>query len=129
MIEPQPTEVVSPQRLLELAKILHSDGYRLVQIGATAMADGGVELNYSFDLAGRFRNFRLVLAPDNLTAPSITGVYFCAFAYENEIHDLFGVLVEGNRLDFKGNFYKIAEKAPFLRKPAAAPVAPPATQG
>ena len=127
MIEPQPTEVVTAERLLELVKIFHADGRRLVQIGATAMADGGVELNYSFDGNGRFLNLRLPLAAGNLTAPSITGVYFCAFAYENEIHDLFGVQVEGNRLDFKGNFYKIAEKAPFLRKPSAVPAPPAAT--
>jgi ech hydrogenase subunit D len=126
MIEPQPTEVVTPHRLLELAKTLHSDGHRLVQIGATALADGGVELNYSFDKDGRFLNLRLPLPADGLSAPSITEIYFCAFAYENEIHDLFGVNVVGNKLDFKGNFYKIAEKAPFLRKPAAPPAGPSA---
>jgi ech hydrogenase subunit D len=126
MIEPQPTETVTPERLLELVKILHADGHRLVQIGATAMPDGGVELNYSFDGGGRFLNLRLPLPAAGLTAPSITGVYFCAFAYENEIHDLFGVRVEGNRLDFKGNFYRIAKKAPFLKKPPP-PAQPPAT--
>jgi ech hydrogenase subunit D len=127
MIEPQPTEVVTPQHLLELTALLHAEGHRLVQIGATSLPDGGVELNYSFDKEGRFRNLRLPLAADNLTAPSITGIYFCAFAYENEIHDLFGIDVKGNKLDFKGNFYRIAEKTPFLRKPAAAQANPPAS--
>jgi ech hydrogenase subunit D len=127
MIEPQPTEVVTPQRLMELVAVLHADGHRLVQIGATSLADGGVELNYSFDKDGRFSNLRLPLAAGNLTAPSITGVYFCAFAYENEIHDLFGVDVKGNKLDFKGNFYRIAEKTPFLRKPADPQASPPAS--
>jgi ech hydrogenase subunit D len=125
MIEPQPTEVVTPERLLELVKILHADGHRLVQIGATALNDGGVELNYTFDGHGRFLNLRLLLPASGLTAPSVTGTYFCAFAYENEIHDLFGVRIEGNRLDFKGNFYRIAKKAPFLK--TAEPPAPPAT--
>jgi ech hydrogenase subunit D len=123
MIEPQPTEIVTPERLLERVKVLHADGHRLVQIGATAMADGGVELNYTFDGSGQFLNLRLPLAAADLTVPSITGVYFCAFAYENEIHDLFGVRVEGNRMDFKGNFYRIAEKTPFLKKPSPAPAA------
>lgn len=126
MIESQPTEIVTPQRLLELVKTLHADGHRLVQIGATALAEGGVELNYSFDKDRQFVNLRLPLAPDNLSAPSITGIYFCAFAYENEIHDLFGVNVEGNKLDFKGNFYKIAEKTPFLKKTAPPKAGPSA---
>jgi ech hydrogenase subunit D len=43
--------------------------------------------------------------------------------YENEIHDLFGVPVDGLAIDFKGNFYKTAVKFPLgsTKAPCAAP--------
>jgi ech hydrogenase subunit D len=64
--------------------------------------------------------------------PSITSVYWCAFAYENEMHDLFNVKVEGNAVDFGGKFYATKVPFPFLctTPPAGAvpkPVAPTAT--
>jgi ech hydrogenase subunit D len=45
--------------------------------------------------------------------------------YENEIHDLFGVPVDGLTIDFKGNFYKTAVKYPFgsPKMPCAKPAA------
>jgi len=45
--------------------------------------------------------------------PSISSIYGCAILYENEIHDLFNVKVDGLTVDFHGNFYKTAIKFPF----------------
>jgi ech hydrogenase subunit D len=70
--------------------------------------------------------------------PSISSIYWCAFLYENELHDLFNVQVDGMAVDFHGHLYETAVKFPFgstkapIVKPApaastAAPVAPPTT--
>ena len=45
--------------------------------------------------------------------PSIQGLYFAAFSYENETHDLFGVHFTNMKLDFGGNFFNVAEEAPM----------------
>ena len=40
-------------------------------------------------------------------------MYFGAFVYENEIHDLYGFTVTGINIDFKGTFYRTTIKHPF----------------
>ena len=56
--------------------------------------------------------------------PSITPIYWCAFAYENELHDLFRIHVEGIAVDYKGKFYKTTVPFPFgARGPSAAATA------
>jgi ech hydrogenase subunit D len=55
--------------------------------------------------------------------PSISSIYSCAFLYENEMHDLFELQVDGMVVDFKGNLYKTAMKYPFGS--TKAPVAQP----
>jgi ech hydrogenase subunit D len=44
---------------------------------------------------------------------SITSSYLCAFTYENELQDLFGLTVKDMQLNFNGNFYQTAVKTPF----------------
>jgi ech hydrogenase subunit D len=63
--------------------------------------------------------------------PSISPIYGCAILYENEIHDLFNVKVDGLTVDFHGNFYKTAIKFPFGTNVAACPsvATPAATTG
>ena len=90
---------------------LQAGGYRLVQIGCTDIG-GAYEVNYSFDRDYQYRNLRLTLGPDT-EIPSISGIYWGAFVYENEMHDLFGIPVVGINIDFKGTFIKTAEKYPF----------------
>ncbi len=90
---------------------LRGDGYRLVQIGCTKTGDQ-FEINYSFDKDYSFKNLRLTIA-SGTEVPSISGVYFGAFVYENEIHDLFGVKVTGINVDYQGNLYKTTVKYPF----------------
>jgi ech hydrogenase subunit D len=58
--------------------------------------------------------------------PSISATYLAAFAYENELQDLFGMKVEGLVLDFKGKFYRKRHDAPFNPPACAATPAPAA---
>ncbi|HVM51361.1 MAG TPA: NADH-quinone oxidoreductase subunit C [Candidatus Acidoferrum sp.] len=120
----QSVEPIPVSALLEKVDALRKQGYRLVQISATRLPDG-LELTYSFALEGRLAQFRLHLPDDNPRVPSISSIYWCAFLYENEMHDLFGLAVEGMAVDFKGTFYNTAIKFPFGS--TKAPVAKPAT--
>lgn len=110
-MSPEPIETIAVDTLLAQAKAKRDQGYRLVQISATKLPDQ-VELTYSFDLNSRLASLRLSL-PNDAHLPSITGIFGCAVLYENEIHDLFGVPVDGMAIDFKGNFYKTSVKFPF----------------
>ena len=125
MIEEQTMKAVPPESLMAETRTMRDQGYRLVQIGATRLGEE-IELNYSFDLAHRFVNLRFRLPQAGAHVPSISGIYWSAFAYENEISDLFGVQVEGNVLDFKGTFYQTAVKHPFIHDSPPSAAQPPA---
>ena len=125
-------ETIPVEALLERAGEMRKQGYRLVQIGATRLPEH-VELTYSFDLASRLTNLRFQMLAEGARLPSISGIYWCAFLYENELHDLFNVQVDGMAVDFHGHLYETTVKFPFgstkapTVKPApAAPSAPPA---
>ena len=109
--EEQTTIGVALEDLTREVKALQTDGYRLVQIGCTDIG-GAYEVNYSFDKGYQFRNLRLTVGPET-EVPSISDIYWGAFVYENEMHDLFGIPVNGINIDFKGTFIKTAEKYPF----------------
>ncbi len=97
--------------LFKRAQELRGQGYRLSQIGCTA---GEIyEINYSFEKEYEFINLKLRLAPADSEIPSISSIYRCAFLYENEINELFGLKIKGMAVDYKGNFYRILMKAPF----------------
>jgi ech hydrogenase subunit D len=49
--------------------------------------------------------------------PSITKIYPCAFLYENEMHDLFGIRIKDINIDYKGTLYKLARPKPFNPDP------------
>jgi ech hydrogenase subunit D len=105
--EPIPTEA-----LLDRVGGLHKAGYRLVQIGATRLPEA-VELTYSFDRELSLVNLRLQVPATAARVPSITSIYWGAFLYENELHDLFNVQVDGMAVDFHGHLYETAVKFPF----------------
>ncbi|MDD4566700.1 Respiratory-chain NADH dehydrogenase, 30 Kd subunit [Methanoculleus chikugoensis] len=109
--EEQTTIGVALEDLMREVEGLQTGGYRLVQIGCTDIG-GAYEVNYSFDKGYQFRNLRLTVGPET-EVPSISGIYWGAFVYENEMHDLFGIPVAGINIDFKGTFIKTAEKYPF----------------
>jgi len=109
--EEQTTMAVARDDLLNEVERLKTDGYRLVQIGCTDIG-GAYEINYSFDKGYQFKNLRLTVGPDE-EVTSISGIYWGAFVYENEVHDLFGIPVTGINIDFKGTFIRTATKYPF----------------
>jgi ech hydrogenase subunit D len=131
MTPEQTIEVITVGDLLNKVRSLREKNFRLVQISATRLPDQ-VELTYSFDLDFRFVSLRISIPPTDSRLPSISSIYGCAVLYENEIHDLFNVIVDGLALDFGGNFYKTSVKFPFgstkppVVKPAAPAVKPPA---
>jgi ech hydrogenase subunit D len=123
MIESQPIVETTPESLVAKVREMHEQCYRLVQIGATPCKEI-VEVNYSFDRDGRFTTLRVCVPAVGGTLPSVSEVYWCAFIYENELHDLFKIQVTGNVIDYKGEFYRMS--VPFPYAPTVAPAQPPA---
>jgi ech hydrogenase subunit D len=122
----QTFETITTDALLPRVRLLHQQQYRLVQISATRLPEQ-LELTYSFDLENRLANLRLQIPAAEARVPSISGIYWCAFLYENEMHDLFHLKVDGMAVDFRGNLYQMTVKFPFgstkaPSKPAVAPI-------
>jgi len=111
MFEKQEIITINKESLLEKVQEMREDGYRLVQIGCTPLAE--FQLDYSFDREGKFVDLRFTIPREDPELPSITGIYLCAFTYENELHDLFGINVTDIAVDYGGNFYRIKAKPPL----------------
>jgi len=111
-------EIITVETLPDKVRAMREQGRRLVQISAVQLP-GAIELTYSFDLDSRLTNLRLSLPGEKPSLPSVSSIYLCAVLYENEIHDLFGVQVDGMAIDFKGNFYKTTVKFPFASSKVA----------
>jgi len=111
MTEPQENTPIGKSELVGMVAQLFAEGYRLVQIGCSTLP-GAYELNYSFDKDYRFKNLRFTAAPGE-EVPSISVIYPNAFLYENEIHDLFGVVIKNINIDYRGTLYQTAIKVPF----------------
>ena len=109
--EEQSTMPVEVGKLIGRVEQFKKEGYRLVQIGCTKIGDL-YEINYSFDKDFNFQNLRITVTEDS-EVPSISGMYWGAFVYGNEMHDLFGIQVKGMNIDFKGNFIRTSIKYPF----------------
>jgi ech hydrogenase subunit D len=124
MIEAQPIVETTPENLVAKVREMHEQCYRLVQIGATPCKEL-VEVNYSFDRDGRFTTLRVRVPSVGASLPSVSEVYWCAFIYENELHDLFKIQVTGNAVDYKGEFYRLS--VPFPYAPTITPVPAGAT--
>lgn len=104
----------SPSDLLAEVRELKVDGYRLTHICATKV-EAGFEILYSFDKDHVLKNLKLNISEDQ-KVESITDEYWPAFIYENEMHDLFGINIVGNALDYGGNFFKVSEPTPWNPK-------------
>ena len=70
------------------------------------------EIIYTFGMGLLMENLKVTI-PQTQGIISITSAYPCAFLYENEMHDLFGVEIRMINLDFRGNLYRTAVKTPF----------------
>jgi ech hydrogenase subunit D len=126
MPEPLIIEAIEVGSLVDRVKQFRKDGCRLVQISATRLPEQ-VQVTYSFERANRLANLRLHLPATEAKLPSISGEFWCAFLYENELYDLFNIEVEGIAIDFHGKFYNTAVKFPFgtSKAPAPAPKSTP----
>jgi ech hydrogenase subunit D len=103
--------VIDRSELLAKVKELKAAGNRLVQISCTLAEE--FEITYSFDKDLALTNVRVMVTKADPVIASITDIYLCAFAYENELQDLFGLTVPDMKLNFNGNFYMTAIKTPF----------------
>jgi len=103
---------------------LKTRGFRLAQIGAARRGDI-LDLTYSFGKDLELVNLRVEVPARQARIPSISPVFWCAFVYENEIHDLFDIEVDNLAVDFQGHFYETAVRYPFGSP--RAPLAPPAS--
>ena len=115
MFEEQEIKEIKKEDLLGEVQAVIDDGQRLVQICATRTSSG-ITVDYSFDKDLNFLNLRVELPAEKLELPSISGISFPAFAYENELHDLFGIKISGIAIDFGGKFYRLDEETPFNKK-------------
>lgn len=111
MIQKQSFEEMDPDEIPETIGRLKDEGYRMVQICAVP-AEGRNDLVYSFDKDMELLNLK-VSVPFDRSMESITSVYWAAFVYENEIHDLFGVEFTNSKLDYKGNFFCVSKETPW----------------
>ncbi|MBF0511010.1 MAG: NADH-quinone oxidoreductase subunit C [Candidatus Omnitrophica bacterium] len=102
---------IKVDELINRVMELMAGQWRLVQICASKIET--LELSYSFGKNHDLVTLRIPSLTGQEEIPSITSIYFAAFAYENEIHDLFGINIKGNCIDYKGNFYNKAVKTPF----------------
>ena len=110
-LDQQTTIPIGIDELVARTAQMKKDGCRLVQIGCAKGGDD-FEINYTFDKDFVLTNLRITVKQDTVV-PSVSGVYWGAFVYENEIHDLFGITVAGINVDFKGAFIRTTVKHPF----------------
>ncbi|MBT8508301.1 hypothetical protein AZH53_07770 [Methanomicrobiaceae archaeon CYW5] len=90
-------------------------GCRLVQIGCTGTGDA-YEINYTFEKGDVFETVRITVH-DGDVIPSIAEHFWASFIYENEIHELYGLAIEGMSIDFGGHLYHTAVENPFKNPP------------
>ena len=99
---------------LTCVQSLKHQGIRFVQMcGETTAA--GVDLLYTFydETCDKAINLNIYGVDDSVEVPSIQGLYFAAFSYENETHDLYGVHFANMTLDFGGQFFNVEGTAPM----------------
>jgi ech hydrogenase subunit D len=108
----QDITIVKAADLLSAVTDIKSGGYRLGQACATK-TEGGVEILYTFEKDEILKNLKVSLDDNAPELQSISGIYWAAFIYENEMHDLFGVTFKNLALDYGGHFFKIASETPW----------------
>lgn len=102
-----------------LAQKCKESGMRFVQILAVN-TEQGIDLIYSFiepfseqTKNAEMVNYKVSGVTKDDAIPSISDLFLEAFVFENEIHDLFGVSIEGIAIDFQGSFYALKQNEPM----------------
>ena len=100
--------------LLTRVQTLKHEGFRFIQMFAETTA-AGMDLVYTFydETCDNALNLCVYGIDHDSEVPSIQGLYFAAFSYENETHDLYGVKFINMQLDFGGNFFNVATDEPM----------------
>lgn len=97
-------------KLIDTCKERKNEGYRLAQLCPKLERDDSITLIYTFVKESEMINYKVSGIKKGVTeVPSVTDLFIAAFVFENEAHDLFGVNVVGNLIDFQGKFYSFAE--------------------
>lgn len=106
-------EIALSELLMRVQTLKHG-GVRFVQMCAEKNAQDDIDLVYTFydENIEAAVNLIVPIAPGD-KVPSIQELYFAAFSYENETHDLYGVRFANMKLDFGGHFFNLAETAPM----------------
>jgi len=107
--------------LLARAAEFKAKGWRFAQACATRAGDDAFELLYTFvdDGTNEVANLRVAVAAGE-EVPSVGALFPCAFMFENEMHDLYGITVTGITLDYRGGFYHLHIPAPMATGPERA---------
>jgi len=113
--EDQIIEEIAITTLLERAQRMRTEGWRLAQACCTRLV-ADQEVNYSFDKDGLLHTLRVRLPMNDPVLPSISQFFWGAFLYENEMHDLFGITVNGMAVDFHGHFYTTMTPTPYVTR-------------
>lgn len=102
------------EELLTRVQTLKHEGVRFVQMCAET-TEQGIDLLYTFydETAQNALNLCVYGIDESSRVPSIQGLYFAAFSYENETHDLYGVRFVNMKLDFGGHFFNLATSEPM----------------
>lgn len=100
--------------LLTTVQNLKHHGFRFVQMAGETTA-AGIDLIYTFydETCDNALMLNVYGITKESQVPSIQGLYFAAFSYENETHDLYGVPFVNMKLDFGGRFFNVAVDEPM----------------
>lgn len=105
---------ITASELISKVSDLKADGYRIGQACCTKVSEG-FEILYSFDKDHELVNLKMTIAEEE-EVMSITRIYWCAFIYENEMQDLFGVKFSHMELNYGGHFFKVSQPTPWNPK-------------
>ena len=102
------------EELLTRVQTLKHEGIRFVQMCAET-TERSIDLLYTFydETTQNALNLCVYGIDESSRVPSIQGLYFAAFSYENEAHDLYGVRFVNMKLDFGGHFFNLATSEPM----------------
>ena len=102
------------EELLTRVQTLKHEGIRFVQMCAET-TERGIDLLYTFydETTQNALNLCVYGIDESSRVPSIQGLYFAAFSYENEAHDLYGARFVNMKLDFGGHFFNLATSEPM----------------
>lgn len=94
------------------AEARKADEWRYVQT-MCVNTDEGIDITYTFMKDNVMENLTVKAVQKTDEVPSISDLFFSAFVFENESHDLFGVNITNIAIDFGGNFYALAQREPM----------------